>query len=74
MLFKCVSQIAVQRSFPRIWIPQLVNLSMTIPAMIAIGINPMMYPPVGPASFASPPVDPKYRKPYQSEQQVDQVT
>ena len=36
-----------------------VNLSMTIPAMIAIGINPMMYPPVGPASFASPPVNPE---------------
>ena len=48
---------------------------MTIPAMIAIGINPMMYPPVGPASFASPPVNPENTgRPTKSEQQVDQVT
>ena len=55
---KCVADCSSD-DHSEIWIPRLVNLSMTIPAMIAIGINPMMYPPVGPASLASPPVNPE---------------
>ena len=36
--------------------PDLIQID---PAMTAIAINPMIYPPVGPASLAGPPVKPE---------------
>lgn len=42
---------------------------------MAITINPMMYPPVGPASLAGPPCESrKYRKADQAKQKIDQIT
>ena len=39
-----------------------------------MAIKPMMYPPVGPASLAGPPVKPeKYRDSDKSDKQVNEV-
>ena len=42
-----------------ICIPRLENFSKANPQMIAIGINPIRYPPVGPKSFAKPELKPE---------------
>lgn len=38
----------------------LMNFSLIFPAMKAAGMNPMMYPPVGPSSIPGPP-DPAWK-------------
>ena len=39
--------------------PRLENFSKANPQMIAIGIKPIRYPPVGPKSFAKPELKPE---------------